>query len=186
MTWVKIKRNENYSVNELGQVRNDATNHIKKPTLNKSNRYLVVDLYKENKRTKESIHRLVAEAFIPNPENKPTIDHEDGNRANNSINNLRWATYSEQNSRFNSSGVRSEKITLTKYKEQRKKRGGGHECWLGVEEIKFFDSISEVAKHFDVTIANISLMLEKRTIGKRGKMRGYKFEYTQGGRVTHS
>ncbi len=78
------------------------------------------------------------------------------------------------------------KVTVTKYKEKRKKRGGGHECWLAIEEIKFFNSISEVAEHFNVTIGNISLMLEKGTIGKRGKMRGYKFEYTQGERVKHS
>lgn len=185
-TWVKVELNDNYSVNELGEVRNDANGYIKKPTVNKNNGYLMVDLYKNNKRVKIPIHRLVAEAFIPNPENKLTVDHEDGNRQNNSIDNLRWATYSEQNSRFNSSGVRSEKVTVTKYKEKRKKRGGGHEAWLGVEEIKFFDSISEVAKHFNVTVGNISLMLEKGTIGKRGKTRCYKFDYTKGERVKHS
>lgn len=186
MNWVKLKRNGNYSINRLGQVRNEKTGNIKKPTANKQNHYFYLDLYKGDTREKVTLHRLVAETFIPNPENKPTVDHADGNRQNNSINNLRWATYSEQNSRFNSNGVRSEKVTVTKYKEKRKKRGGGHESWLAIEEIKFFNSISEVAEHFNVTIGNISLMLEKRTIGKRGKMRGYKFEYTQGERVKHS
>lgn len=61
---------------------------------------------KNNKVEKVPIHRLVAEAFIPNSENKPTVDHVDGNRLNNSVDNLRWATYSEQNSRFNTIGVR--------------------------------------------------------------------------------
>lgn len=184
--WKKIKRNDNYSINKQGQVRNDKTSHIKKPTLNKRNGYLVVDLYKDNKREKVTVHRLVAEAFIPNPENKPTVDHIDGNRQNNSVDNLRWATYSEQNSRFKTVGVRSEPIIVKHYEEKRKKRGGGHEAWLGIIEVLEFDSISEAAKYFNCTISNISLMLEKGTIGRRGVTRGYQFSYKHGDRVTIS
>lgn len=184
--WKKIERNDNYSINKQGQVRNDKTSHIKKPTLNKRNGYLVVDLYKDNKGEKVPIHRLVAEAFIPNPENKLTVDHIDGNRQNNSIENLRWATYGEQNSRFGTVGVRSEPIIVKHYEEKRKKRGGGHEAWLGIIETLEFDSISEVAKYFDCTISNISLMLEKGTIGRRGITRGYQFLYKHGDRVTNS
>ena len=184
--WKKIERNDNYSINRQGQVRNDRTGRIKKPTLNKNNQYLMIDLYKNNKPEKITIHRLVAEAFIPNPEGKLTVDHIDGVRQNNAIDNLRWATYSEQNSRFNTVGVRSESVTVLHHGEKRKKRGGGHESWLGVEEVLEFDSISEAAKYFDCTISNISLMLEKGTIGKRGVTRGYQFLYKHGVRATHS
>lgn len=180
--WKKIKRNNNYSINENGEVRNDKTGHIKQPFTNKQNGYLIVDLYEKDKTEKVSIHRLLAETFIPNPENKLTVDHIDGNRKNNSIENLRWATYSENNSRFGTVGVRSEQIVVTRFAEERNKRGGGHLAWLGVIDTMEFDSISETAKYFDCTVSNISLMLEKGTIGRRGRTRGYKFSYKDGKR----
>ena len=89
MEWKKIARNTLYSINRHGDVRNDKTGKIKKPYINKENGYLTVDLYKNNKSMKVTVHRLIAEAFIPNPHNKPCIDHKDGNRQNNSISNLR-------------------------------------------------------------------------------------------------
>ena len=186
MKWVKIKENENYSINENGEVRNDKKGTIKKPYINKQNKYLYVDLWSNNKSNKYPIHRLLANAFIPNPNNKQTVDHKDGNRQNNSLDNLRWATYSEQNSRFESFGVRSEKIIVKRFNEKRKKRGGGHIEWLECIETLEFDRISDVANYFNVTISNISLMLEKGTIGKRGVTRGYKFEYANGKRKTIS
>lgn len=184
--WKKITRNKNYSINEQGQVKNDNTSHLKKPFTNKQNGYLMIDLYKNNKSEKVPIHRLVAEAFIPNDENKLTVDHKDGNRKNNSIDNLRWATYGEQNSRFDTVGVRSEAIIVKHYNEERKKRGGGHISWLEVIEQFEFDSITETSKYFDCTVSNISSMLEKGTVGRRGRTRGYQFSYKHGERITHS
>lgn len=175
--WKKVNRNDNYSINEQGKVRNDKTGLIKTPTLNKRNGYLVLDLYKNNKREKVPVHRLVAEAFIPNPENKLTVDHADGDRTNNSIENLRWATYSEQNSRFETNGVRSDQIIVKRYKEKRKKRGGGHEAWLEIIETLEFDSIKDTAEYFGYNAGNISQMLKKGTIGQRGITRGYQFSY---------
>ena len=57
--------------------------------------YCLVMLCKERKRFPRQVHRLVAEAFIPNPENKPFIDHIDTNPQNNNIDNLRWVTQKE-------------------------------------------------------------------------------------------
>jgi hypothetical protein len=57
--------------------------------------YYTVTLTKNSKQTQYPIHRLVAEIFIPNPENKRTVNHIDGNKLNNHASNLEWATYSE-------------------------------------------------------------------------------------------
>ena len=122
MAWKKIKQNENYSINENGEIRNDKTNKILSQTLNSGNGYMCIDLYCGNKRTKYCVHRLLAEAFLPNPESKPCIDHIDGNRQNNALENLRWATYSENNSRFRTIGVNSHAVIVKRYEEKRNNR----------------------------------------------------------------
>ena len=164
MIWKIIRQNTNYSINEHGEIKNNSTGLIKKPFENHRNGYLYVDLWKENKVKKYAIHRLIAEYFIPNPFNKPTVDHIDGNRKNNTITNLRWATYSEQNSRFDTHGVRSEKVLVTE---------------KDIDKKMVFESITDVADYFGVCISSISQMLKKGTFGKRGKTRNYKFEYMQ-------
>lgn len=67
-----------------------------KPQDNKKG-YLIIGLRVDGKCIMKAIHRLVAEVHIPNPLNKPEVDHIDGNRQNNHISNLRWVTKSENN-----------------------------------------------------------------------------------------
>ena len=66
---------------------------LKKQITNKG--YYDVGLYKNGKAKYLLVHRLVAEHFIPNPENKRTVNHKDGNKLNNHVSNLEWVTHSE-------------------------------------------------------------------------------------------
>ncbi len=93
---MEISGFENYKIYENGDVENVKTKRILKPQTNRYG-YLYVRLSKDGKTKFMNIHRLIALHYIPNPENKKCIDHIDRNRKNNSIDNLRWATCSENN-----------------------------------------------------------------------------------------
>ena len=80
-----------YQVSNLGRVRRMPKGTIKTATKNHAG-YERVELWKENKGRKFSVHRLVAEAFIPNPEHKPEVNHLDENKSNNRADNLEWCT----------------------------------------------------------------------------------------------
>ena len=101
-TYKKIEGFENYSVSDFGNVRNDTTDRILKPGCD--NGYLKVVLTNNGKRHNKNIHKLVADAFLLNPENKKCIDHIDNNRQNNNLINLRFATTTQnaQNAKISS------------------------------------------------------------------------------------
>lgn len=114
--WRKIDGHPIYSVSSAGEVRNDVTNKVLNPGEHNCG-YLRVNLPKlrvtqsKNRNPNQMyIHRLVAIHFISNSENKKYVDHIDGDPSNNKMENLRWATKSENavNSRIrttNTSGV---------------------------------------------------------------------------------
>ncbi len=92
--WLPIKDYPNYEVSICGQVRNITTKRILRPGL-ASNGYYIITLCKNKKHKSHCIHHLVCKTFIPNVDDKKCIDHIDSNRLNNTISNLRWASYQE-------------------------------------------------------------------------------------------
>ena len=144
--------NNNYSISNKGNVKNNKTDKILKQGIDR-NGYNNLDLYVNGKRKKVVIHRLVALTFIPNPENKPCVDHINNIKTDNNVNNLRWATNSENQynkklSKINTSGAKG----VCYHKRDKK--------WLasikldGIKiHIGYFDTIEE-AKQARIKKAN--------------------------------
>lgn len=88
-----------YEVSNDGDVRSRKTRHCRKlkPKINSKTGYLFVNLYNDGNECTKTVHRIVAEAFIPNPDNLPYVNHIDENKQNNSVENLEWCTPSYNN-----------------------------------------------------------------------------------------
>lgn len=92
--WRVITDYPNYSVSNFGNVKNNKTNKLMRQ--NVKGGYCCLSLVNNKKNYTFRVHRLVALAFIPNPDNKPTVNHKDKNKCNNKLENLEWMTIVEQ------------------------------------------------------------------------------------------
>ena len=92
--WKRIDGYANYEVSKFGEVRNIKTGDYLSGSVNNCG-YIKITLYKDKKAKAFQLHRLVALAFIPNPENKQYVRHHDGDNLNNEALNLYWQSYDE-------------------------------------------------------------------------------------------
>tara|TARA_B110000285_G_scaffold24581_1_gene23692 strand:- start:100 stop:582 length:483 start_codon:yes stop_codon:yes gene_type:complete len=141
---MEIEGFENYTIDETGNIWNKKRNIFMKPYINNKG-YLRVGLHKNGKEKKFLVHRLVALAFIPNPNNYPEVDHFDINPSNNNLSNLRWATSSMQNENRRGYGKIKHKyigyVCDKKYKYYEIKKNGYFQYRLNVEKYTLDDAI---------------------------------------------
>lgn len=102
------------------------------------------------------IHRLVAVAFIPNPQNKPTVNHKDGNKLNNRIENLEWATYFENNEHAYDTGLT--RFSFRGYRENHPSCKVSNVVFLKIVELykTGLYSQNDLAKKFGVSQMTVS------------------------------
>ena len=160
--WKKIEGYSRYSVNEVGDVRNDRTGRILRWGQDKRWGYYNICLYDDSgKKRGRWIHRLVAEAFIPNPDNLPQVNHKDENKANNSVENLEWCTAS-YNSNY---GTHNTKIGRALSKRVYQYEDG--------ELVGWYDSTKLAGRFLGISPSKISDCCR----GKKKKAGGYKWTY---------
>lgn len=153
--WKDIEDYEGlYQVSNLGNVRSlnyNGTHKIKEMAHQLMRKgYLRVHLSKNNKSKRISIHRLVAETFIPNPNNLPQVNHIDGNKQNNCVSNLEWCTNLENQRHAWNNGLRKSKkgyhINSAKSVYQYDLEGNF---------IKQWDYISDASKELGISLSSI-------------------------------
>ena len=161
--WKDIEGYEGkYQVSNLGNVKSLSYLGTGKEKLLKpfktEDGYLFIGLNKNNKRKFYKIHRLVAQAFIDNPNNYPIINHKDENKRNNNMNNLEWCTIKYNINYGTATKRRSEKLFKPIY------------C---LELDKYYKSVTQASEELKIKQANISAVLN----GRFKQTKGYTFRY---------
>lgn len=137
--------------------------------------YVVVNLNKNGKRKVGKVHRLVAEAFIPNVTNKPQVNHIDGDKTNNNVDNLEWCTNRENQ-------IHAVRTGLTHHTEKQRKSfdkiridNSKKVIQMDLEgnEIKLWNSMEEAAKYIGICRSGISECCS----GKHKTAGGFKWKY---------
>lgn len=175
--WKKVEGYDNYEVSNTGKVRtHNYMNRGETREMSPSScrGYLQVNLFKDNKQKCMRIHRLVAEAFIPNPNNLREVNHIDGNKENNNVENLEWCTREENLAHEHRTGLGDKaRAGLIRSFEARRRaviaipQNGGAKME--------FVSIQEAGRRLNIEATKICACLK----GRAKSASGFVFEYKE-------
>lgn len=183
-----------YQVSNLGRVKSlprgkqwpyrQTHNNIRKPRMT-SRGYYRVNLSKWNEVKSYFVHRLVAMAFIPNPDNLPIINHKDENPQNNHVDNLEWCTY-RYNANYRTGKERGQKARAANPNDRfvRKRVGemnskGIRQYAINGELIATFRSLTEASATTGVHISTIIRQCKGRSGHTNRTLRTFRFEYAE-------
>jgi hypothetical protein len=157
----------NYECTKNGEVVNVCTGRVLKPFKSKSG-YLNVYIYSdEGKKKGFRVNRLVAISHIDNPNNKPQVNHIDGNKLNNTVKNLEWVTPKENMQHAHKTGL----INPKKGKEH--KRSKPIKCYHPNGEVTIHDNSRFLCKELNLHRGSVMKCLN----GSRRHHKNYKFEF---------
>ena len=180
--WKQIEDFKDYYISNKGSIiknnyktRTKANNNIKKiNAFIKKDGYMQVSLYskKTKKSYKKYVHRLVAEAFIPNPKNLPCINHIDCNKQNNYVDNLEWCTYS-----YNMREAYKTNLYKKRYGESNKLSKKYVELDINYNFIREFIGAREENKKLGYSRDTIQRCARGRTLSTHNKIYLFKEDY---------
>ena len=159
--------NQNYYISSIGRVMNKKTGHILIPEITCFG-YPRVTFGRKH----YHIHKLVAQAFIPNPLNKPCVNHINGIKTDNNVNNLEWATYKENNDHAKRVGLLKVKPKIEKIKKKTKRKKLRKKVkkiakkrvallLINGDVIKIFDNIDKASKYSKLSVGCIQQRIKK-------------------------
>lgn len=149
-----------YSVTSCGRVYSHKTNKFLKPGIDTSG-YCIVTLYKDGTRKTFKVHRLVLEAYVPNTENLPQVNHKDENKTNNCIQNLEWC-----DAKYNNNyGTRNQRVA-------QKRSHAIVQMTMNGEIVTEYPSIMEAARQTGFSSGHISECVR----GKRKSVNNFKWQ----------
>lgn len=164
MEWRIVDEYDHYEVNKKGEIRHRVRKQVLKPRLNPGG-YAYVSFNIRGHRKNFAIHRIVAKAFIPNPNDYPEINHKDYNRANNCVDNLEWVNSSQN------------KQHMFLKEENKNCRGKEVEQYTKTGEyIRTFASLSVAAKEMGCTVGALS----NCCLGRSKTSMGYQWKFSEG------
>ena len=162
--WKQVLEHPNYEVNSKGEIRHKIRKHILKPRSNKGG-YMYVNFKVNGKNTNFAVHRIVANALLPNPNGYIEVNHKDYDKTNNCLENLEWV-----------SGSTNKRHAFLKQGNRDSRAKGVNQFSKDGKFIKTFSSVTEAAKEMNCCVSAIS----NCCLGRTKTSQGFRWSFIEG------